>query len=342
MLCLVLCVVFLFHPLLTDSSGIKPHAFVKSEVGSFLKHAPWKHTDMSASISGPMILTLQSKYKLGGGLVFRKKFPEKYKDCSEILKMKPHRKNRDGVYTIYPTERMKKRAFCDMTTEGGGWTIVNVDANNNVVIEEKLDESRKNCSSGDNSQECLGNEEMYPSDASESEESEEEHEKMICWRRVMELGILVDNLEKGCTACGNNAIHDLTKSGKMKLRIDMKKFNREQGFVQYSTFVVGSRSDKYRLKVTGFRGSFGMKDSFAYHNGMKFSTKDSDNDRSSSNCAVSYGNGWWFNTCHHSNLNGVYYRKPTVSNNGMTWERWDNKRNWDYLKSSKMMIKPKT
>ncbi|XP_056016890.1 uncharacterized protein LOC125682762 [Ostrea edulis] len=70
-----------------------------------------------------------------------------------------------------------------------------------MVIEEKLDESRKNCSSGDNSQECLGNEERYPSDASESEESEEEHEKMICWRRVVELGILVDNLEKGCAAC---------------------------------------------------------------------------------------------------------------------------------------------
>ncbi|XP_056009320.1 uncharacterized protein LOC125656697 [Ostrea edulis] len=49
------------------------------------------------------------------------------------------------------------------------------------------------------------NEDTYPSDASESEESEEEHEEVVCWRsgrRVVELGILVDNLEKGFAACG--------------------------------------------------------------------------------------------------------------------------------------------
>ncbi|XP_056017399.1 uncharacterized protein LOC130053822 [Ostrea edulis] len=49
------------------------------------------------------------------------------------------------------------------------------------LVQEKLDESRKKCSTGDNSQECLGNEDTYPSDVSESEESEE-HEEMICWR----------------------------------------------------------------------------------------------------------------------------------------------------------------
>ena len=37
---------------------------------------------------------------------------------------------------------------------------------------------------------------------------------------------------------GNDAIHDLTKSGKAKLRIDLKKFNGEQGNVTYSTFKV--------------------------------------------------------------------------------------------------------
>ena len=41
---------------------------------------------------------------------------------------------------------------------------------------------------------------------------------------------------------GNDAIHDLTKSGKAKLRIDLKKFNGEQGNVTYSTFKVSKFS----------------------------------------------------------------------------------------------------
>ena len=49
--------------------------FVTSdEVSSFLKQAPWKHTESSGTLSGgPMVLTLMSKYKLNGGLVFSKK-----------------------------------------------------------------------------------------------------------------------------------------------------------------------------------------------------------------------------------------------------------------------------
>lgn len=37
---------------------------------------------------------------------------------------------------------------------------------------------------------------------------------------------------------GNDVIHDLTKSGKAKLRIDLKKFKGEQGNITYSTFKV--------------------------------------------------------------------------------------------------------
>lgn len=44
----------------------------------------------------------------------------------------------------------------------------------------------------------------------------------------------------------------------MKLRIDLKKFNGDKGHVQYSTFKVGTKSEKYKLTVGGFKGSLGM------------------------------------------------------------------------------------
>ena len=81
------------------------------------------------------------------------------------------------------------------------------------------------------------------------------------------------------------------------------------------------------------------EDCLAYHNGMMFTTKDSDNDKWSNNCAASYGNGWWFKSCNYSNLNGVYYKKPIIKSSAMAWYNWGNKSAFESLKSSQMMIK---
>ena len=46
---------------------------ILDEFNSFLKHAHWKHTESSGTLSGPLVLTVKSKYKLNGGLVFSNK-----------------------------------------------------------------------------------------------------------------------------------------------------------------------------------------------------------------------------------------------------------------------------
>ena len=47
-------------------------------------------------------------------------------------------------------------------------------------------------------------------------------------------------------------------------------------------------------------------DSLAYDRGMSFTIKDLDNDKSSGNCALNYKGEWRYNSCHFSNLNGLY------------------------------------
>lgn len=77
-----------------------------------------------------------------------------------------------------------------------------------------------------------------------------------------------------------------------------------------------------------------------YHNGMKFTTKDQDNDLNlNQNCAISEHSGWWFDACSWTNLNGRYYTTSDCPNgDGITWYDF---RGWTYsLKVAQMKIRP--
>ena len=56
---------------------------------------------------------------------------------------------------------------------------------------------------------------------------------------------------------------------------------------------------------------------------MQFSTKDRDNDQYNGNCATQWQGAWWYNACHHSNLNGLY-RSGLVGSQGVRWYRFLN------------------
>ena len=127
---------------------------------------------------------------------------------------------------------------------------------------------------------------------------------------------------------GLGKINRLTKEQSNTLRVDLGDFDGNTSYAQYTTFSVGNSTTEYTLTVGGYSGTAG--DSLTngtnpngLHNGMKFSTRDNDNDNWANNCALILHGAWWFNACFYSNLNGPYHHNPVISlPYGIIWSSW--------------------
>ena len=86
---------------------------------------------------------------------------------------------------------------------------------------------------------------------------------------------------------GLSKIHRLTKDATCTLRVDLGDDQGNRAYARYSTFSIGDSSTEYTLTIAGYSGTAG--DSMTRHdlNGIKFSTKDNDNDNGG-NCAIGY------------------------------------------------------
>ncbi|XP_069465377.1 fibrinogen C domain-containing protein 1 isoform X2 [Ambystoma mexicanum] len=215
------------------------------------------------------------------------------RDCYDIYSSG---QQEDGIYSVYPTHYPAGfQVFCDMRTDGGGWTVV-----------QRREDGSVNFFRG--------------------------------WEAYREgFGKLT-----GEQWLGLKRMHVLTIQAHYELRIDLEDFENSTAFAHYGTFGVGLNSvdaeeDGYPLTVTDYSGTAG--DSFLKHDGMRFTTKDVDNDHSENNCAAFYHGAWWYRNCHTSNLNGQYLKGHHTSYaDGIEWSSWTG---WQYsLKFTEMKIRP--
>uniref|UniRef100_A0A674PE45 Fibrinogen C-terminal domain-containing protein n=1 Tax=Takifugu rubripes TaxID=31033 RepID=A0A674PE45_TAKRU len=200
------------------------------------------------------------------------------RDCSDV---QDDGNNQNGVYSVFPTHDPDGfMVYCDMTTDGGGWT----------VIQRREDGSVGFFRGWEAYKEGFG-------------KTTGEH-----W-----LGLSLYLSLSHARA-------------RMHLRIDMADFDNATAFAHYSEFSVGRDSvnpeeDGYPLNVEGYSGTAG--DSLLKHSGMRFTTKDRDQDQSENNCASYYQGAWWYRNCHTSNLNGQYLSGGHASYaDGVEWSSW--------------------
>ncbi|KNC26519.1 hypothetical protein FF38_02241, partial [Lucilia cuprina] len=135
---------------------------------------------------------------------------------------------------------------------------------------------------------------------------------------------------------GLKKLYALTNyNGPQELLIIMEDANSTAAYAKYDTFAIGNDTEMYKLKKLGkFTGSAG--DSLKGHLGMKFTTKDRDNDTHATlNCAAHFTGAWWYTACHSSNLNGKY--GDNTYGKGINWKSYRGHN--ASLKYTKMMIR---
>ncbi|XP_016098956.1 microfibril-associated glycoprotein 4-like [Sinocyclocheilus grahami] len=138
---------------------------------------------------------------------------------------------------------------------------------------------------------------------------------------------------------GLEFLHQLTRRYQYKLRVDLEDFEGQKAYALYESFSVDSEADGYKLHVSGFVDG-GAGDSLSYHNGMKFSTFDKDQDLLSESCAMKHSQGgFWYNSCFYTNPTGMYLwgKDDGTLYIGTSWYYWKN--SYKSLKSISMKIR---
>ncbi|CAH6786217.1 microfibril-associated glycoprotein 4 isoform X1 [Phodopus roborovskii] len=211
----------------------------------------------------------------------------------------------DGVYLIYPSgPSVPVPVFCDMTTEGGKWTVFQKRFNGSVSFFRGWNDYKLGFGRADGEY-WLGKVGPQGRDCPSA--------KFLLTSCYRSLGL--------------QNLHLLTLKQKYELRVDLEDFENNTAYAKYVDFsispnAVSAEEDGYTLYVAGFEDG-GAGDSLSYHSGQKFSTFDRDQDLFVQNCAALSSGAFWFRSCHFANLNGFYLGGSHLSYaNGINWAQW--------------------
>ena len=124
---------------------------------------------------------------------------------------------------------------------------------------------------------------------------------------------------------GLDLLHSHTASGTWRLDVWMQDWDNSNYTARYEKFKVENESSDYQVMISSFDPSASTLGdslisihSYSNTNGMKFSTKDRDNDKYGDSCSVYSGSGgFWYNDCGFCNPNGR--NDKNARSKGITW-----------------------
>ncbi|XP_071154243.1 ficolin-2-like [Mytilus edulis] len=265
-------------------------------------------------------------------------------DCSRLHKEMP-----SGKYTIRLNQVQIINVYCDMDTDGGGWTVFQRRRDGVTNFYRGWNDYESGFGDPEN-EFWLGK--SFVNNFCPVYFKFVIFNKVICSPYIMNIlthsvVYLRSTLHVSYVKftfinilLGNRNIHALTSQRRCQLRIDLEDFTGNTRYAIYSTFSIDDADSKYKLTIGSYTGTAGdsMKDSNNTLNGVMFSTTDQDNDERSKNCVRDSKKGpWWHRSCSYSNLNGQYKSEGRKGGTTIHWITWHGR---IALKASEMKIRP--
>ena len=269
-----------FHLVLSISSSIPPACGNPlTDSVSMLRQNMDTVKDYAKKLEREYNALTQKVYGLCSPCKWIKNHHEDYCDCTEFeprqdcLAFKQVGFNATGLYRINGPQFTVIYAFCDQTTQGGGWIVF----------------QRRHDGTGNFQQNWLG----YKSGFG---------------KLTGEFWFGNDKLHDLTKASVAPKKSHLLIDMRMKFNSNLQSSSSKTVFAACNGFGVGDEQSKYLLSVGKFHGTVATPNQLWYHNHRQFSTYDSDNDGATDeNCAHKLRNvGWWFGSCYRTLLNGVY------------------------------------
>ncbi|XP_031572750.1 fibrinogen-like protein A [Actinia tenebrosa] len=219
------------------------------------------------------------------------------KSCKDWLN---HGFSKDGIYHVVLESHKTFPVYCDQTTDGGGWAVIQRREDGTVDFYRGWNEYKTGF--GDlNAEFWLGNDLIHILTASGETELRVELE----------------------TFAGHEAY---AKYNSFNIS------NEESNYTLSASGYNGTAGDSLGLES----GNTVMN---TINNQMAFSTWDRDHDQHSGNgsCALENKGAWWFNSCYWSHLNGPYKGQGEIY--GINWYSFVVS-NYESLKKCSMKIRP--
>uniref|UniRef100_A0A914V8L2 Uncharacterized protein n=1 Tax=Plectus sambesii TaxID=2011161 RepID=A0A914V8L2_9BILA len=215
--------------------------------------------------------------------------------------------NTSGVYRIYPPGTDPFDVWCDMTTDGGGWTVFQKRLNNNTIFwNRSWAEYKAGFNNGINGNYWLGLDRINALSTKDSNNK-----------------LRIDLYGNHCLRTGGGTYH-----------CDYETGANSYFFGEWGSFRVENEANKYRLHISPFiAGNISSTDSdplYFFNNDHAFTTVDVNNQPNPDiNCArINEMGAWWYDHCSIFFLNGRYYASGGVGGFGFAVEHVDS--NFDY------------